>query len=151
MDYIDRHIIDHLQKDGRIRISHLAERIRMSPPQTLNRVRKLEENQIVSGYTAKISLEAIGIKSVAYVSVSLVKDEQLNVRTIEKKIMTFTNVIECHKISGDSDYLLKVVGEDLKQMSYFLTDTLLKVPGIASVRTSVCMEEIKQLTSLPLE
>lgn len=151
MDHIDRCILDYLQKNGRISNLLLAERIRMSPPQTLNRIRKLEEKRIIYGYTAKVSPDAIGLGTAAYVNVLLIRDQQQSVRAIEEKFMAFPHIIECHKVSGNFDYILKVVAEDLKKMSHFLTDILLQIPGIASVRTSVCMEEIKHLTVLPLE
>ena len=151
MDHIDRCILDFLQKNGRISNLLLAEQIRLSPPQTLNRVRTLERKRIICGYTAKVSPDAIGLRSAAYVNVLLRKDPQQSVRAIEETFMTYPNIIECHKVSGDFDYILKVVAEDLKNMSHFLTDIVLQIPGIASLRTSVCMEEIKHLTVLPLE
>ena len=150
MDNFDRNILKHLQNDGRMSNLQLAERIHLSPPQTLRRVRTLEEKKIIRGYVAQVSAEAIGLGVMAFVSLSLDREKFRNVREVERNIMAFPDVIECHTISGDFDYLLKVVAPDLKGLSQFLTDRLMQVPGVAALRSMICMEEIKPVSSLPI-
>ncbi|WP_394782351.1 Lrp/AsnC family transcriptional regulator [Undibacterium sp.] len=151
MDNYDRSILKHLQDDGRMTNLQLAERIHLSAPQTLRRVRMLEEKKIIRGYVAQVAAESIGLGVTAFVNLSLDREQFRNVREVERNIMAFPDIIECHTISGDFDYILKVVAPDLKSLSQFLTDRLMQVPGVASLRSMICMEEIKPVSSLPIE
>lgn len=150
MDNYDKNILRYLQQDGRISNLQLAEQIHLSPPQTLRRVRTLEEKKVIRGYVAQVSAEAVGLGVIAFVSLSLDREQFRNVREVERNLMAFSEIIECHTISGDFDYILKVVAPDLKSLSQFLTDSLMQVPGVASLRSMICMEEIKPVSSLPI-
>ena len=151
MDNYDKNILRHLQADGRMSNLQLAESIHLSPPQTLRRVRLLEEQKVIRGYVAQVSAEAIGLGVMAFVSLSLDREQFRNVREVERNIMAFPDIIECHTISGDFDYILKVVAPDLKSLSQFLTDRLMQVPGVATLRSMICMEEIKPVSSMPID
>lgn len=151
LDTLDRNILRWLQEDGRMSNLELAERIHLSPPQTLRRVRALEAAGVIRRYAALVSAPAIGLEVAAFVSLSLDREQFRNVREVERNIMSFPEIIECHTISGDFDYLLKVVAANLRSLSQFLTDRLMQVPGVAGVRSMVCLEEIKPLSSLPTE
>lgn len=149
MDAYDRNILKWLQDDGRMSNVELAERIHLSAPQTLRRVRTLEEKGVIRRYAALVSPAAIGLEVTAFVSLSLDREQFRNVREVERNVMAFSEIVECHTISGDFDYLLKVVAADLKSLSLFLTDRLMQVPGVAGVRSMICMEEVKPQSSLP--
>ena len=151
MDAYDLSILRYLQEDGRMSNLHLAEKIHLSAPQTLRRVRTLEENKVIRGYTAQVAPEAIGLGVMAFVNLSLDREQFRNVREVERQLRAFPDIIECHTISGDFDYILKVVATDLKSLSQFLTDTLMQVPGVASLRSMICMEEVKPVSGLPIE
>ncbi len=151
MDVYDRSILRYLQQDGRMSNLSLAERIHLSAPQTLRRVRTLEEKGVIRSYTAQVAHEAVGLGVMAFVNLSLDREQFRNVREVERQLMAFPNIIECHTISGDFDYILKVVAGDLKSLSQFLTDTLMQVPGVASLRSMICMEEIKPVSGLPID
>jgi Lrp/AsnC family leucine-responsive transcriptional regulator len=86
----------------------------------------------------------------AFVSINIDREQFKKVREVEKGIRLFPEILECYTISGDFDYLLKVVATDLKALSNFLTDRLMQVPGVSGVRSMVCLEEIKQASPLPL-
>ena len=116
----------------------------------LRRVRALEEKGVIRSYVAQINPESVGLGVMAFVYLSLDREQFRNVREVEGKLKAFENVIECHTISGDFDYILKVVAADLKSLSQFLTDTLMQVPGVASLRSMICMEEIKPPSGLPI-
>jgi Lrp/AsnC family leucine-responsive transcriptional regulator len=150
VDHYDQSILRILQEDGRTSNLHLSERIHLSPPQTLRRVRALEEKGVIRSYVAQINPESVGLGVMAFVNLSLDREQFRNVREVEGKLKAFENVIECHTISGDFDYILKVVAADLKSLSQFLTDTLMQVPGVASLRSMICMEEIKPPSGLPI-
>lgn len=150
MDSYDLNILRHLQEDGRMSNLQLAEKIHLSAPQTLRRVRALEENKVIRGYTAQVTPESVGLGVMAFVSLSLDREQFRNVREVERNIMAFPDILECHTISGDFDYILKVVASDLKSLSQFLTDKLMQVPGVDNLRSMICMEEIKPASSLPI-
>lgn len=150
MDGYDRSILRHLQQDGRISNLNLAERIHLSAPQTLRRVRTLEEKGVIRGYVAQVDPEALGLGVMAFVNLSLDREQFRNVREVERNLMEFPDIIECHTISGDFDYILKVVAPDLKSLSEFLTDRLMQVPGVANLRSMICLEEIKPVSGLPI-
>ena len=150
MDAYDLSILRCLQSDGRMSNLNLAERIHLSAPQTLRRVRSLEQKQIIRGYVAQVAPAAVGLGVMAFVNLSLDREQFRNVREVERQLRAFPEIIECHTISGDFDYILKVVAADLKSLSQFLTDTLMQVPGVASLRSMICMEEIKPSSGLPI-
>ncbi|MBY0573909.1 MAG: Lrp/AsnC family transcriptional regulator [Undibacterium sp.] len=150
MDSYDVNILRYLQEDGRMSNLQLAEKIHLSPPQTLRRVRNLEEKKIIRSYTAQVAPEEVGLAVMAYVSLSLNREQFRNVREVERNIRAFAEIVECHTISGDFDYLLKVVAPDLKSLSQFLTDKLMQVPGVSNLRSMICLEEIKPASGLPL-
>ncbi|MFZ6771939.1 Lrp/AsnC family transcriptional regulator [Undibacterium sp. SXout7W] len=151
MDTYDLSILRYLQQDGRMSNLHLAEKIHLSPPQTLRRVRTLEEKKVIRAYVAQVAPEALGLGVMAFVNLSLDREQFRNVREVERQLKAFPDIIECHTISGDFDYILKVVATDLKSLSQFLTDTLMQVPGVASLRSMICMEEIKPVSGLPID
>ena len=151
LDAIDRKILENLQVSGRMSNVELAAAIHLSAPQCFRRVRSLEERGVIRGYHASVDAAAVGLDVVAYVSLNIVGNAFGQVREIEAQLRDFPQVLECHIVSGDCDYLLKVVARDLKALSHFLTDRLMQVPGVANVRSMICLEEIKPTGPLPCE
>jgi len=151
LDGIDRKILATLQADGRATNVDLASRVHLSAPQTFRRVRALEERGVIRGYAARVSAEALGLGVTAYVSVSIAGDQFGRVREIEAEIRAHPEILECQSVSGEDDYLLKVVARDLKSLSNYLTDRLMQVAGIDNVRSMICLEEIKPPSPLPVE
>ncbi len=150
MDKLDLKILDLLQTDGRISNVDLSEKIHLSPPQCLRRVRVLEEQGVIRRYAALVAPAAIGLNVTAFVALSLDRAQFKQVRDVESVIKSFPEIIECHTISGDFDYLIKVVAHDLKSLSHFLTDRLMQVPGVGGLRSMICLEEVKAQSSLPV-
>jgi DNA-binding Lrp family transcriptional regulator len=151
LDSLDRKILDALQADGRATNVELSARVHLSAPQCFRRVRSLEERGVIRGYRAQVQAEALGLGVVAYVSLNIDGGQFGRVREVEASIRDFPQILECHTVSGDSDYLLKVVARDLKSLSQFLTDRLMQVPGVDDVRTMICMEEVKAAAALPVD
>jgi Lrp/AsnC family leucine-responsive transcriptional regulator len=151
LDAIDRRIVNALQRDGRASNVDLSARVHLSAPQCLRRVRSLEERGVIRGYTARVAPEALGLGVMAYVSLNIDGGQFGKVREIEASIRAFPQILECHTVSGDSDYLLKVVAGDLKSLSQFLTDRLMQLPGVDDVRSMICMEEVKAPAALPVD
>ncbi|MEO5881795.1 MAG: Lrp/AsnC family transcriptional regulator [Caldimonas sp.] len=151
LDALDRKILRALQVDGRASNVEVAGQIHLSAPQTFRRIRALEERGVIRGYAAQVSAEALGLAVTAYVSVSIAGDRFGRVREIESEIRAHPEILECQSVSGDYDYLLKVVARDLKSLSNFLTDRLMQVSGIDDVRSMICLEEIKPPSPLPVD
>ena len=151
LDTIDRKILQTLQESGRMSNVDLAAAIHLSAPQCFRRVRALEERGVIRGYRASVDAQALGLGVTAYVSLNIVGNAFGQVREIEATLRDFPQVLECHIVSGDCDYLLKVVAPDLKALSHFLTDRLMQVPGVANVRSMICLEEIKPAAALPCD
>ncbi|MDB5842038.1 MAG: Leucineresponsive regulatory protein [Herminiimonas sp.] len=154
MDKLDRYdviLLRTLQENGRASNVELSEKASLSAPQCYRRVRRLETEGIIRGYAAQVAPPAIGLDVVAFVSLTIDREQFKKVREMEKAIRQFPEILECYTISGDFDYLLKVVATDLKSLSNFLTDRLMQVPGVSGVRSSVCLEEIKPPSPLPVK
>lgn len=150
LDAIDCKILEVLQRDGRISNVELAAEVHLSAPQCFRRVRSLEERGVVRGYRALVQPAALDLSVTAFVSVNIDGDAFDRVRDIEGLMRDFPEVLEIHTVSGDSDYLLKVVTRDLRSLSHFLTDRLMQVKGVADVRSMVCLEEVKPPSALPV-
>jgi DNA-binding Lrp family transcriptional regulator len=151
LDTLDRKILDALQADGRASNVELSARVHLSAPQCFRRVRALEERGVIRGYAAQVRPESLGLGVMAYVSLNIDGGQFGRVRDIESSIRAFPQILECHTVSGDYDYLLKVVARDLKSLSQFLTDRLMQVPGVDDVRSMICLEEIKAASPLPVD
>lgn len=151
IDRYDRILLQTLQEHGRASNVELSEAAHLSPPQCYRRVRRLETESYIRGYAAQLDPAKLGLGVVAFVNLNIHRDQFKQVRQLEKAIRQFPEIIECYTISGDFDYLLKVVATDLKSLSNFLTDRLMQVPGVAGVRSTVCLEEIKPPSSLPVD
>ncbi|MNJ88113.1 Leucine-responsive regulatory protein [compost metagenome] len=149
-DRYDRILLETLQSKGRASNVELSERVNLSPPQCYRRVQRLEQEGVIRGYSAQVDAAAIGLGVTAFVNLNIAREQFKQVRELEKAIRQFPEILECYTISGDFDYLLKVVAVDLKSLSSFLTDRLMQVPGVAGVRSMVCLEEIKPASPLPL-
>ena len=150
LDRYDRILLRTLQENGRASNVELSEQASLSPPQCYRRVQRLEQDGIIRGYAAQVAPAAIGLGVVAFVNLNIDREQFKHVRALEQAIRQFPEILECYTISGDFDYLLKVVAADLKSLSNFLTDRLMQVPGVSGVRSMVCLEEIKPPSPLPL-
>lgn len=151
LDRYDRAILKTLQENGRASNVELSDRANLSAPQCYRRVRRMESDGIIRGYAAQVDPAAIGFGVIAFVNLNIDREQYKHARSLEKAIRQFPEILECYTISGDFDYLLKVVAADLKSLSSFLTDRLMQVPGVSGVRSMVCLEEIKPASPLPLD
>ncbi|MDB5763691.1 MAG: Leucineresponsive regulatory protein [Herminiimonas sp.] len=150
LDRYDRILLKTLQENGRASNVELSDKASLSAPQCYRRVRQLEADGIIRGYAAQVDPAAIGLDVIAFVSLTIDREQFKKVRELEKSIRQFPEILECYTISGDFDYLLKVAATDLKSFSNFLTDRLMQVPGVSGVRSMICLEEIKQAGALPV-
>ena len=149
-DRIDLKLLRFLQEHGRASNLELAQAINLSASQCHRRHRRLEELRVITGYETRLDAAALGLGVVAFVHVAMEKGHNANLRQFTDAIRALPEVLECFSVTGDFDYVIKVVARDLKSLSQFLMDTLMGLPGVSNVRSSVCLDQIKSTGSLPL-
>ena len=149
MDAKDRQIVRALQKDGRLTNQDLAERVALSPSPCLRRVRLLEERGIITGYAARVDAKAYGLSVTAFIRIALQCHEKDSVRMFEARVAEIDEILECHLMTGDADYLLKVMVADLDAYEAFVRNRLHSIPGIASINTSLAYGVVKDSKVYP--
>lgn len=150
LDRIDRHLLDILQENGRISNLELAKAVGLSPAQTLRRHRRLEEIGAIKRYETRLDADTLGFGVTAFVQVTMERGHIRDLSTFQKLVSELAQIQECFSVTGDIDYVLKVVAADLKGLSTFLLDTLMRIPGVSGVHSSVCLDEIKCTSAMPL-
>ena len=149
-DRIDRKILGYLQEHGRASNLDLAEAASLSPAQSHRRHRRLEEQGFIARYETRLNAVRLGLSVVAFIHVAMEKGHIRDLKKFTDVIVDLPEIQECYSVTGDFDYVIKVVAHDLKSLSQFLMDKLMRLPGVSSVRSSVCLDEIKCTSSLPL-
>lgn len=144
IDRIDRKILIELQKDGRLSNVELSRRVGLSPTPCLERVRRLENQGVITGYVAQVSPEKLGAAMLVFVEITLVKTSVDIFEEFSAAVRRLDDIQECHLVSGNFDYLLKTRVADMSSYRKLLGDILLKLPGVSESRTYVVMEEVKQ-------
>ena len=154
LDTVDRRILRALQRDGRITYDVLAQDVGLSPSAALRRVKRLEEAGAIAAYVALLSPEHVGLPLTAYLNVRLEKHTERHKRNpmdlFRASVQTWPEVVECASLTGDMDYLLRVVVQDMAHYSRFIMDTLLKHPSVQDCKTSFVLQRLKGTTALPL-
>lgn len=149
-DRTDVRILSLLQHDGRLSNVELAQDVALSPSPCLRRVRQLEESGYLRAYVGLVDPRRVGLGLQAYVNVTLDKRRDAVVNTFHDAMQAAPEVLTCVALTGEMDYLLHVVAEDLEHFSRFLMDRLLKLDGVANVKSSFVLESVKNTTQLPL-
>ena len=151
LDVVDKAILKQLQGDGRISNAELARRINLSPPATHARVRQLEKRGYIRQYSALVDRDRAGYDMLCFVHMSLQLHQQEQIDIVRAAISQMPEVLECYHVTGEFDYLLKVVIRSRKDLERFVMDQLTPIPGVARVYTSLVLTEVKSTTALPLE
>lgn len=149
-DDIDRQILEILQSDARISNVDLATRVGLSPSPCLRRVRDLEERGVVRRYVALLDPASVGLGVSVFVQVSLERQAEQGLGAFEKRILERPEVMECYLMTGDADYLVRVVVPDVSAFERFLLDHLTRIPGVASIKSSFALKQVKYRTAFPL-
>lgn len=151
LDAIDLQILNELQNDGRITNVELSERVGISAPPCLRRVRALEKAGLIRGYHAELNGKALGFEVTVFAMVGLHSQAEADLKSFEALVGSWPLVRECHMLNGDIDFMLKCVAPDLATFQNFLTEKLTPAPNVASVRTSLTIRQSKHLPGVPLE
>ena len=150
LDNTDKKILKILQKHGRISNAELARQINMSPPPTLERVKKLEKSGVIQDYVTLVNPEKLGFSCFTYVEITLVRHGREGVERFMNAITRLDEVMECHHITGGADFLLKVASRDIPDYENFVLHKLTALPEVQHLKTMVVLSTLKHETSLPL-
>ncbi len=149
MDSKDRQILKELQADGRLTNQELSERVNLSPSPCLRRLRLMEEQGVITGYTALVDQKAWGLPVTVFIRIKLERHSDDAVQTFERSIQDMPQVMDCWLMTGRSDYLLRVIAADLDDYERLVRRELQRVPGIASIDTSFAYGSVKHAQVLP--
>lgn len=150
-DEIDRQIMAHLQDDGRMTNVDLAERVGLTAPPCLRRVRTLEEKGAIRGYHADLDPSWLGYSITVFAMVSLKSQAETDLEAFESHVAEIPEIRECYMLNGDIDFILKIVARDLSSFQQFLTTRLTTAPNVAHVRTSLTIRSSKSLPGVPVD
>lgn len=149
-DAIDKRIIQLLQQDGKMKIKEIAAQLNMTNTPVFDRIKRLEREGYILGYTALVAKEKLGFKLIAFCSVTLEQHHEDFIQQFVKDVQLLPEVIECYHVAGIFDYLLKIYIKDMADYQQFITQKLASLPNIGRVQSSFVMTEIKHETALPL-
>ncbi|MBL4681941.1 MAG: leucine-responsive transcriptional regulator Lrp [Pseudomonadales bacterium] len=150
LDRVDRRILRELQTNGRITNTQLAKRINLSATPCAERVKRLEKQGHIQQYQAKLDPKLLNLGLLVFVEISLLRTSPDVFAEFTEAVMKLPQLLECHLVSGNFDYLIKARVADMKAYRKLLGETLLTLPGVSDSRTYVVMEEVKETQMLPI-
>jgi len=149
-DATDLAILSQLQRDGSLTNVELARRVHLSPSPCLARVRALERAGVIRRYVALVDPEAVGLGVSVFISISLREQNTAALAEFERRIGACDEVMEAYLMTGDADYLLRVVVPDIRALERFILDRLSPIPGVEKIRSSFTLKQVRYETALPL-
>jgi len=150
MDATDLKILAALQRDGSLSNVELARLVHLSPSPCLARVKALRQSGVIRRYVALVDPEAIGLGVSVFISISLREQSTAALAEFERRIEACDEVMECYLMTGDADYLLRVVVSDIRALERFILDRLSPIPGVEKIRSSFTLKQVRYKTELPL-
>ena len=150
LDRYDKLILEALQNDGRISNVQLAQLVSLSESACLRRVRALEESGMIDRYAALVSQREVGLPGNVFVHIGLHREEESELAAFEEAVQNIPEVMECYLMTGEFDYLLRVVVSDMADFERLHRDSLTRLPGVARVNSSVSIRTVQKKTELPL-
>jgi Lrp/AsnC family leucine-responsive transcriptional regulator len=151
LDRIDARLLTELQQDGRRTVVELAEQIGLSGTPCARRIRQLEENGVIQGYTAVVDPARLGLSVQAFVQVKLERQTDENVSQFQQELESLDAVVSCHAVTGEYDFLLQVITTDLDALSNIVLKKLLSIRSVRDVHSSIVLQTIKRSVRLPLD
>lgn len=150
LDQIDYKILKHLQENARITNADLAEKVGLSPTPCLRRLRRLESDGVIKGYHTEINRELLGVNVTVITLVKLEREDDATLREFEAAIKKRPEVMECYLVAGKFDYIIRVVVATLAAYETFLSETILRMPKVATVESSFTLREVERKVVIPL-
>jgi DNA-binding Lrp family transcriptional regulator len=151
LDAIDRKILAELQADGRMTNVDLANRVKITAPPCLRRVRALEKSGFIRGYHADLDGEALGYEVQAFAFVGLESQAEADLRAFEEEVRSWPQVRTCYMLSGEVDFILLCIAHDLPEFQAFITEKLTAAKNVASVKTALVIRQSKRDSGIPVE
>ncbi len=150
MDRADIALLEALQRDSSRSIADLADSIGLSPSACHRRIKSLEESGLITGYAAQIDPQKLGLKLQAFVEITLTSQSREAMDRFEAAVQDFEDILDCHLMSGNADYLLRVAAADLEQYDRIHRDCLARLPGVSSMRSAFAIRRIKRWGGYPV-
>jgi Lrp/AsnC family transcriptional regulator, leucine-responsive regulatory protein len=153
MDHLDptsRTLLQELQRDSRQSIAQLAEKAKLSATPCWKRIKDMETSGVIRGYSAQINRQKVGLTLCVIAEVNLSRHQSEDVTRFEQTVAVCPWIVSCYSTTGQADYIIKVLAEDIEHYERLLHSTIFKLPGVSHVRSSVVLKEIKHETSLPV-
>ncbi len=150
LDRYDRKLLSELQKDGRISNVDLAQAVKLSESACLRRVRALEQEGYIEGYVAILDPKRLGRSGTVFVHIALRREEQSELAAFEQAVQRIPEIMECYLMTGEFDYILKLVVADMADFERLHNDALTRLPGVSRINSSIAIRAIRKTTELPL-
>lgn len=150
IDRYDRQILDALQQDGRISNVDLARQVSLSESACLRRVRALEQAGLIERYVAVLDQKQLGLSGTVFVHIALRREEQSELAAFEAAINDIPEIMECYLMTGEFDYLLRLVVSDMADFERLHNEALTRLPGVARVNSSIAIRTVRKTTKLPI-
>jgi DNA-binding Lrp family transcriptional regulator len=150
LDAIDLRILRTLQRDSSLSNVALAAQVGLSPSPCLARVRALEKSGAIARYVALVNPEALGLTISVFIQVTLERQVKSALEEFEARMQGFDEVMECYLMTGDSDYLVRLVVRDIAALERFIVEELTKIPGVANIKSGFALKQVKYKTELPV-
>lgn len=151
LDKFDRKILEALQRDGRISNVELAQKVLLSESACLRRVRALEQAGYISGYVAVLDHKKLGRAGTAFVHIALRREDQSELAAFEQAVQRIPEIMECYLMTGEFDYLLRLVVSDMADFERLHNDALTRLPGVSRVNSSIAIRTVRKTTELPID
>lgn len=148
MDILDLKVIGHLMRQARMTWSELASVLGLSAPAAADRVRRLEDRGVIQGYATLINPASLGYTLTAFVAVSLERPQHR--ASFLEKVQALAEIQECHHVTGDDDYLLKIRAQTTQDLDRIISDELKGIPGVQRTRTAIALSTLKETSALPV-
>ena len=150
IDRIDRNILDILQRNAKITNAQLSKEIGLSPAPTLERVKKLEQSGVIDSYHAKLNTAKVGLGISTFVQIKLTGHDKNSIRTFIDAVNSIDEVIECHHVTGTSDFILRMIAKDIASYQQLMLDKVNEIKVVDSLQSLVILSTFKDTKALPL-
>jgi DNA-binding Lrp family transcriptional regulator len=151
LDEIDMKLLSELQDNGRITNVELADKVGLTAPPCLRRMRTLEQSGVIKSYHANVNASKMGYTITVFAMVSLKSQAEEDLQAFEAHVRALPNVRECHMLNGEIDFILKIVARDLQSFQELLTSQLTSAPNVSSVKTSLTIRTAKDIPGVPID
>ena len=151
MDAFSRKILTALQEDSRMTVQHISERVGLSATPCWKRIKEMEAQGVITGYTVKVDRKKVGLNLMVMAEINLSQHTEKTVAEFEAAVQATPHIVRCYSTTGQSDYVLMIMAADIEEYEQLLMRSLFKLPGVAHVRSSMVLREIKLGAALPLK